>query len=128
MASELPGAEQKPHDGDTQVTVLVLVNSGASGNYFDDQLTPIVNPTVPCRIVGAGKILLDSTTKNIFQSFVTDDYENPYLVRVGILTVSGIESNYRLVKAKSCKVIASIVYTENRHLEGRGITIQLCMG
>ena len=35
MASESVGVEQKPHDGDKQVTV--LVDRGALGNYFDDQ-------------------------------------------------------------------------------------------
>ena len=35
MASESPGAKQKPHGGDNQVTV--LVDSEALGNYFSDQ-------------------------------------------------------------------------------------------
>ena len=38
MASESPGVVQKPHSSDNQVTV--LVDSGASGNYFEDQLFP----------------------------------------------------------------------------------------
>ena len=36
MALESPGVEQKPHDGDNEA--MVLVNSRASGNYFEDQL------------------------------------------------------------------------------------------
>ena len=34
MVLELPGVEQKPHDGDNKATV--LVNNRASGNYFED--------------------------------------------------------------------------------------------
>ena len=36
------GVEQKPHGSDNQVTV--LVNSGASGNYFDDLLVSQLKP------------------------------------------------------------------------------------
>lgn len=38
MTSASPGAEPKPHDDEKQVTVLVV--SGASGNWFDDQIVP----------------------------------------------------------------------------------------
>ena len=35
MASDSPGVEQKPHDGDNQVTI--LVDSGASDNYISSE-------------------------------------------------------------------------------------------
>ena len=38
MASESPEVEQKPHDGDNDVTV--LADSRALGNYFERQLIP----------------------------------------------------------------------------------------
>ena len=45
MASESPVVEQKPHDGDNQVTV--LVDSGALGNYFDDQrISQLTSPSL----------------------------------------------------------------------------------
>ena len=38
MTSDSPGVEQRPHDGNNQVAA--LVDSGASDNYFNDQLIP----------------------------------------------------------------------------------------
>ena len=69
MASESPGVEQKPHDGDNQDTI--LVDNGAPGSNFDSLLIaqPKHGPldyaglTVPRKIFTAGGPLLDSTTE-----------------------------------------------------------------
>ena len=47
MASESPGVEHKPHDGDNQVTA--LVETGASDNYLYDQL--ILSPSTVARFL-----------------------------------------------------------------------------
>ena len=100
LVSETPGVEQKSDDRDNQVTV--LVDSRASGNYFDDQLIPQlqhrpldhVDLTVPHKILTARRSLLDGTTEGFFKGFVINEYGNQHLVRVCVLIVSGIGSNF----------------------------------
>ena len=78
MASEFPGAEQKPHDGDRQITV--LVEKRPSGNYFDDQLIPQLKLRLldhARKILTAGGSLLDGSTEDLLQGFVAG---NPHLV------------------------------------------------
>ena len=134
MALESPGVEWKPHGCGKQVTV--VVDSGASGNYFDDQLIPElkhrlvdrVDLSVPRKILTAGGSLLEGTSEGLLQGLVTDEYGNSHLVRVDILIVSGIGSNLYSVKAAASKGIASIFDIENPRLEGHGITIPLRIG
>ena len=134
MALESPGVERKPHGCGKQVTV--LVDSGASCNYFDDQLIPElkyrlvdrVDLSVPRKILTAGGSLLEGTSEGLLQGLVTDEYGNSHLVRVDILIVSGIGSNLYSVKATASKGIASIFDIENPRLEGHGITIPLRIG
>ena len=115
MALESPGVERKPHGCGKQVTV--LVDSGASGNYFDDQLIPElkdrlvdrVDLSMPRKILTAGGSLLEGTSEGLLQGLVTDEYGNSHLVRVDILIVSGIGSNLYSVKAAASKGVASIL-------------------
>ena len=115
----MPGVEQKPYDGDNQVTV--LVESGASGNFFDHKLiTQLkyrlldrVNLTVPRKILTARGSLLDGATKGIEQGFGNDEYGNPHLVPVGILIVSRIGTNLYSIKAAASEGITSIFDIEN---------------
>ena len=119
MASKSSGVEQKRHDGDNQV--MVLIDSRASGNYFDDQL--ILQPkhrlldhvdlTVPRKILTAGGSLLDRTTGGLLQGYITAEYGYPPIFRVGILIMSGIGSNLYSVKTTASKGIASIFNVEN---------------
>ena len=88
MASEPPDVKQKPQDGDNKITV--LVDSGASCNYFDEQRIPQfkyrlidrVDPTVLRKILTAGGCLLDATMEGLLLGFGTDEYDNPHLVRI----------------------------------------------
>ena len=57
--------------------------------------------------------MLDGTTEGLLQGFVTDEYGNSHLARLGILIVSGIASNLYSVKAAASKGIALIFYIEN---------------
>ena len=67
MTSTSPGVEKKSHGVDNQVTV--LVDSRASGNFFDGQTIPQLNYrlldrvslTVLRKILAAGESLLDGT-------------------------------------------------------------------
>ena len=72
--------ERKPHVSGNVVTV--LIDSGASGHYFDDSIisdlkhrsqdhTPLSTPRT---ILTAGGVLLDGTAKGVLQGLVTDDY------------------------------------------------------
>ena len=71
-------SKHKPSAGDDSVTG--LVDSGASGHYFDDliilslkhRMLNYVILTTPRKILTAGGILLDGTAKGILQGLVTD--------------------------------------------------------
>ena len=131
MVSESPEVVQKPHNGDSQVPV--LVDSGASGNYFDDQLIPrlkhclidCVDLTAPRKNLTDGGSTLEGTTEGVLQGFVTDECGNPHLARVRILVVSGIGSSLHSVKAAASKDIVSIFDIKNPRLQGHDITIPL---
>ena len=51
---------------------------------------------------------MDGPMEGLLQDFVTDEYDNPHLVQVDILIVSGIGSNLYSVKAAASTGIASI--------------------
>ena len=87
--------------------MVVLVDSGASGNYFGDQRVPKlkhglldhVNIIVPRKSLTAGGSQLDNTTEDLLNGLVTDEYGNPRLVDISILIVPGIGSNLYSGKA-----------------------------
>ena len=104
--------ERKPHENGFVITV--LVDSGASGHYFDD----IIIPDLKHRLQGCtslstlGKILmagalLDSTAQGVLQGFIMDDYGEQHLARVAILNVPGIGHNLFSVKTAARKGIVS---------------------
>ena len=71
MASGPAAFKHKPSSGDDTVTV--LVDSRASGHYFDDLIIPSLKHrllnyvllTMPCKILTAGGALLDGTAEGI---------------------------------------------------------------
>jgi len=63
---------------------------------------------LPGKILTAGGSQLDNTAEGLLQDFITGKYGNPYLVRIGILIMSGIGSNLSYVNAEASKVIFSI--------------------
>ena len=67
MVSASPRVEQKPHDGDNQVTV--LEDCGASGNYFDDQL--ILQPSQLSPLQGLQPSLLDFLEDTLNDNYVS---------------------------------------------------------
>lgn len=75
-----------------------------------------VDLTEPRKSLAAGGSQLDGTTEGDLKGFVTGDYGNPHLVRVGILIVSGIGSNLYSVNATSNKDTLVFFYIENPRL------------
>ena len=62
----------------------VMMDSGASGHYFDDaimrdlkhRLQDYVHLTTPRKILTAGRAMLDGTVEGVLQGFVTGDNSN----------------------------------------------------
>ena len=123
--------KHKPSAGDDSVNV--LVNSGASGHYFDDLIIPslkycllnYVLLTTPRKIFTAGGALLDGTAEGILQRLVTDNHGEHHLAWITILIVPGIERNIFSVKSATKKGIVSIFDFDNPRMELSGITITL---
>ena len=123
--------KHKPSAGDDSGTV--LVDSRASGHYFDDLITPSLKHrllnyvflTTPCKILTAEAALLDGAAEGILQGLVTDNHGEQHLARIAILIVPGIGCNLFSVKSATKKGVVSIFDFENPGLELSGITVPL---
>ena len=99
----------------------LMVDSGASGHYFDDaiirdlkhRLQDYVHLTKPRKILTAGGAMLDGTVEGVLQGLITDDNGNQILVRVDIVVVPGIERNLFSVMTAAKKGITTIFDYEN---------------
>ena len=113
--------------------VHVLVDSGASGHYFDDFLILELNRrlldytcrTTPRKILTAEGALLDGTGEGTLQGVITDNYGNDHLVRIQILAVPTIERNLFSVKTATRNGIIFIFDCENPQLEAFGVALPL---
>ena len=131
MALEPAAFKHKPSACDDSVTA--LVDSGASGHYFDDPIIPglkhrllnYVLPTTPRKILTAGGALLDCTAEGTLQGIVTDNHGEHHLARITILIVPGIGCNLFSVKSATKKGIVSTFDFDNPRLELSGITVPL---
>ena len=111
----------------------VMVDSGASGRYFDDaiirdlkhRLQDYVHLTRPRKILTAGGAMLDGTAEGVLQGLVTDDNGNQILVRVDIVVVPEIGRNLFSVMTAAKKGIATIFDDKNPRLEGFNVTVPL---
>ena len=127
MASGPAAFKHKLSAGDDRVTV--LVDSGASGHYFDDIIIPSLKYpllnyvlfTTPRKILTAGGALLDGTAEGIIQGLVTDNHGEQHLARIPIL----IECNLFSVKSAMKKGAVSIFDFGNPRLVLSGITVPL---
>ena len=114
MASGPAAFKHKLSTGDDSVTV--LVDSGASGYYFDDLITPSLKHcllnyvllTTARKIITAGGALLDGTAEGKLQGFVTDNHREQHLARIAILIVPSIGRNLFSVKPATKKGVVSI--------------------
>ena len=104
MASGRAAFKHKPREGYDSVTV--LVDTGASGHYFDDLIIPSLKHrllnyvllTTPRKILTAGGALLDGTAEGILQDLLTNNHGEQHLARIAILIVPGIARNLFSVK------------------------------
>ena len=131
LASGPAAFKHKPSAGDNSINV--LVDSGASGHYFDDLIIPdlkhrllnYVLLTTSRKIFTAGGALLDSTAEGILQGLVTDNHGEQHLARIAILIVPGIGRNLFFVKSATKKGVVSIFDFDNPRLELSDITVPL---
>ena len=131
MASGPAAFKHKLSAGGNSVTV--LVDSGASGHYFDGLIIPSLKHrllnyvllTTPRKILTAGGALLGGTAEGILQDLVTDNHGEQHLARIDILIVFGIGHNLFSVKSVTKKGVVSIFDNNNPRLELSGITVPL---
>ena len=110
-----------------------MVDSGASGHYFDDaiilnlkhRLQDYVHLAMPRKILNTGRAMLDGTAEGVLQDLVTDDNGNQILVRVDIAVVPGIRHNLFSVGTAAKKGIATIFDYNNSRLERFNVTMPL---
>ena len=118
--------------GDSNLVIL-LVDSGASGHYFDDtiirdlkhRLQDYVHLTTPRKIRTAGGAMLDGNAEDVLQGLITYDFGNRILVRVDILVVHGIGRNLFSVMTAAKKGVVAIFDYENPRPEGFNVTVPL---
>ena len=123
--------EHKTRESDNVVTV--LVNSGASGHYFDDTIIPDLKLLVqdytslstPRTILTIGGSLLEDTAEGVLQGLITDDYGEQHPAQIVILIAPGIGRNIFSVKTAERKGIVSIFDVNKSRLEAGDITMLL---
>ena len=114
MASGPAAFKHKTSAGDSIVTV--LVDSRASGHYFDDLIIPslqhrLLNDvllTTPRKIIIAEGALMEGTAEGILQGLVTDKHGEQHLTRITIVIVPGTGHDLFSVKMATKKGIISI--------------------
>ena len=86
-------------DSARQQHTTILVDSGASGHYFDDAIIRdlkyrlqgyYVHLATPRTFFTAGEGLLDGTAEAVLLDLVTDNFGNQILVRVDIMWCLGL--------------------------------------
>ena len=113
--------------------VIFMVDSGASGHYFDDaiirdlkhRLQDYVHLTTPRKILTAGGDMLNGTAEGALQGLATDDNGNLIFVRVDIVVVPGVGRNLISMTTAAKKGIATIFDYQNPRLEGFNVTVPL---
>ena len=99
MESKLAEIERKLHESGNAVTV--LVDSGASGHYFDNLIIPelkhrlqgYISLSTPRTILTARGALLDGTAERVLQGLITNHYGEQHLARTAIPISFGIGCN-----------------------------------
>ena len=98
--------------------VIFMVDSGASGHYFDDafirdlkhRLQNYVHLATPRKILTAGGTMLNGAAEGVLQGLVTDDNGNQIVVRVDILEVPGVGRNLFSVMTAGKKGIVVTIF------------------
>ena len=111
----------------------LLMDSGASGHYFDDaiirdfkhRLQDSVHLATPRMMLTAGETMLNGTAESMLQGLVTDDNGNQIPLRVDIVVVPRTGRNLFLGVTVAKKGIVTIFDYENPRLEGFDATVPL---
>ena len=111
----------------------LMVDSGASGHYFNDaiirdlkhRLQDYLHLATDRKILTAGGALLNGTVEGVLQGLVTNDYGNQILVWVEIEVVLGIGRNLFSVMTAAKKGIVTIFDYKTPRLEGLNVTVPL---
>ena len=114
-----------PRTGCSNDSVNVLVDSGASGHYFDDAIIPGFRDRleefkvlgVPRKISTAGGGELKSTAQGVLQGHVMDDKGVRRLIQLSCLIVPGLGRNLFSVKQAARNGVVSISDMTNLRLE-----------
>ena len=123
----------KSEDSVNSNPAILMVDSGASGHYFDDaiihdlkhRLQNYLHLATSRNILTAGGAMLDATAEGVLQGLVTDDYGNQILVTVDIMVVPRIGRNLFSVRTAAKKGIVAIFDYENSRLGGFNVTVPL---
>ena len=123
----------KSEDSVNSNLVTLMVDSGASGHYFNDAITrdlkqrlqDSVYLTTPHIIFTTGEALLNGTAEGVLQGLVTDDNGNQILFRIDIVVVLGIGRNLSSLMTAAKKGIVAILDYENSRLKGFNATVPL---
>ena len=113
--------------------VNVVVDSGASGHYFDDTIIPGLRDNldnyqlldVPRKITTAGKGHLYGVAQGILRGRVIDDKGQRRLVQLSCLIVPGLGRNLFSVKQAARNGIVSIFDMDSPRLEANNFTLPL---
>ena len=114
MASSLVAVTSEDNGNSNLATL--MVDSGASGHYFDGvairdlkhRLQDYVHLATPRKILTVGGAMLDGTAEGVLQGLATDDNDNQILVRVAIVVVPGVGRSLFLVMTAGKNGIATI--------------------
>ena len=120
-------------NGHSNDTVNVLVDSGASGHYFDDTIFPGLRDNLdnyqvldaPRKITTAGKGHLYGVAQGVLRGWVIDDKGERRLVQLSCLIVPGLGRNLFSVKQAARSGIISIFDMDNPRLEANNFTLPL---
>ena len=113
--------------------VVIMVNSGASDNFFDDAiirdlkhcLQGYAHLATPRKIPTVRGALLDVTAEGVLQGLIAYNYGNQILVRVDTVVVPGMGRNMFTAITAAKKGIVVIFSHENSRLEKVNVTVPL---
>ena len=127
------GPTAKPWTGCSNDSLNVLVDSGASGHYFDDAINPGFRGRreeykvldVPRKISTAGGGELNGTAQGVLRGHVIDDKGVRRLIQLSCLIVPGLVGNLFSVKQAARNGVVSVFDMTNPRLETYNHTFPL---
>ena len=111
----------------------MLVDSGATNNFLDPVLTPVVrahmrdfkDPRVPLPIIAAGPHLLHGVTTGVLFGSVADDSGHNRQVSFRVVLVPGLGTNLFSVTAALSNGTTSLFYPDSPRLESGDVVVPM---